>query len=133
VVLSNVELVDDYLTVTGPTDDVGGDGVLSPGETWDYEVPMVEQPDSGNGEHMNTATVTARDAESSVVTDTDVAYWTGPPIEEEETPTEEMTPEENVTAEEEETPEEEITPGEEETPVEEITPEEETPVENMTT
>ncbi len=131
-VLSNVVLNDDYLTVTGPTDD-DGDGVLSPGETWDYEVPMVEQPDSGNGEHMNTATVTAQDAEGTVVTDTDVAYWTGPPIEEEETPTEEMTPEENVTAEEEETPEEEITPGEEETQAEEMTPEEgETPAENMT-
>ncbi|MDG6257271.1 MAG: SdrD B-like domain-containing protein [Methanomicrobiaceae archaeon] len=80
--LSDVELEDSYVVISGPKDEDGNDvldSVLGPGETWYYDVPIGEDPDSGTGEHMNTATVTARDPAGNEVTDTDVAYWTGPP------------------------------------------------------
>ncbi|HDR72536.1 MAG TPA: hypothetical protein ENN85_01245 [Methanoculleus sp.] len=80
--LSDVELKDSYVVISGPKDEDGNDvldSVLGPGETWHYDVPIGEDPDSGHDEHMNTATVTARDPAGNEVTDTDVAYWTGPP------------------------------------------------------
>ncbi|MBA4743842.1 MAG: gliding motility-associated C-terminal domain-containing protein [Muricauda sp.] len=65
-VLENVELIDPLLNngqpIPGPNpgDDIGNDGVMSPGEAWTYTFDYtITQADIDNGQVVNQATVTA--------------------------------------------------------------------------
>jgi len=72
--LTNVVLEDEYHPVTGPIDD-DGDGILSPGETWNYRVQPGNEPVAEPGLNYDIATVTAQDVEGTEVTDTDGVIW----------------------------------------------------------
>ena len=74
--LTNVSVVDDQgLTITGPTGD-DGDGILSPGETWDYSSTNEVQPSTAGGPgetHIVTASAES-DIRSTSASDT-VTYF----------------------------------------------------------
>lgn len=74
VTLDTIDLTDDKIgDITNRVDDGDGDGVLSPGESWVYEVDGVAR----EGAYHNVGTVTAEGPQDQPVEDSDPSSYTG--------------------------------------------------------